>query len=853
MATPNRPKRHPTSRVRGERSRGRRGPAAERGTADASAGSAPTLPRWTRWLLFPGLGIVLFAPFIFSDAMLFGTDTLAGGYHARALYHEAIAELGRLPRWQPEFLGGTPYIEALSAGDALYPPSLLLLLLTDTYRSLGWKLILHIVAAGFFMFGWVRTLGVSRNGALVAGAGYMLAPVMVSLVYAGQDAKLFVTALAPLLFLCTERHFLRPRLSSFTGIALVVAAVILTSHFQLAYFLFAATGAFAIFRTICLLRDGALPEQEVSGTPVGLRRAGSRRALGRFGLFLAASVTGAIIAGGQILPAVGHVTEFSRRTATSDERAGETGEVWSSSWSLHPEEVASLVIPEFVGNSVSGSSAAWAEGTYWGRNPFKLNSEYAGFVLLLLAAVSFAGGAKRGQRWFFASLAGAALLFALGAHTPVWRVAYEVVPGIRLFRAPSTVMFVFAFSVATLAALGVDRLLAMRREGRALEGPQRVLLWSTGILGGVALLASAGRLTPVWTAVFGIDEGRRAALESAVPHITTGAWLVFVLAGALAVLAWAYRKSHFGAPVLIAGLVALVAGDALRVDRAFIQTMDFNQWAAPDANVRAVLDRERENGEPYRMLSLRRAGQDLDPALHGIELAAGHHPNDLARYRELIGMAGSGLPLNLIQSGNIRALLNVRYILWPDLAMGRSPAGPVVSQTHTPDGRVLESVFEEAGLPRARLVGSAAVKADEEAVPYMLSPEFDPVAEVVLAEPPPLELGGGPVGGEVKWLERGPDRLRLAVSSEQPALLVVADNWYPDWRARVDGEEAPVLRAYHTLRAVPVPAGSSEVEMSYEPRFVRWTLLLGGVVLLGLILGNVLHMWRIRRQAKARA
>ena len=281
--------------------------------------------------------------------------------------------------------------------------------------------------------------------------------------------------------------------------------------------------------------------------------------------------------------------------------------------------------------------------------------------------------------------------------------------------------------------------------------------------------------------------------------------------------------------------------------------MDFNEWAAPDANVRAVLDRERGNREPYRMLSLRRAGQDLDPALHGIELAAGHHPNDLARYRELIGMAGSGLPLNLIQSGNIRALLNVRYILWPDLAMGRSPAGPVVSQTHTSDGRVLESVFEEAGLPRARLVGSATVKADQDAVPYMLSPEFDPEAEVVLSEAPPLDLGGGPAGGEVRWLERGPDRLRLAVSSERPALLVVADDWYPGWRARVNGEEAPVLRAYHTLRAVSVPAGPSEVEMWYESRFVRWMFLIGIVVAAGLILGSAFNVWWVRRQGAARA
>lgn len=801
--------------------------------------------------MFPALGIMLFASFIFSDAMLVGTDTLAGGYHARALYAEDIRELGRVPLWQPEALGGTPYIEALSAGDALYPPSLLLLLLTETYRSLGWKLILHVIAAGFFMFGWTRALGVSRGAALVSGVGYMLAPVMVSLVYAGHDGKLFVTSLAPLLFLCTERHFLRPRLRSFTGISLVVAAVILTTHFQLAYFLFAAAGAFAIIRMIDLLRDPAPREAESpsAGAEAGADRRGvrTRRAAGRFGLFLAASIAGAVIAGGQLIPAVEHVTEFSRRTATSDERAGESGIAWSSSWSLHPEEVFSLVIPEFAGSSVDGS-AAWAAGTYWGRNPFKLNSEYAGLVLLLLAATSFAGGARRGVRWFFAGLAGVVLLFALGAHTPVWRIAYEVVPGIRLFRAPSTAMFVFAFSVATLAALGVDRLLAVRQDSPASGKPERVLLWGAAILGGVALLASAGLLTSMWTAVFGIGEGRQAALAAAAPHIAAGAWLAFALAGVLALLAWAYRGSRLRPTRFVVGLVALVATDELRVGRVFVQTMDFQQWSTPDANIRAVLERERGNDEPYRMLSLRRAGQDLDPVLHGIELAAGHHPNDLARYRELIGMAGSGLPLNLLQSGNIRALLNVRYILWPDLAMGQSPTGPVLSRTQTPDGRTLESVFEETGLPRARLVGSAVVKTDEEAVPYMLSPDFDPEREVVLAQAAPLELDGGSVSGEVTWIEREPDRLRLEVSAERPALLVVADNWYPAWKARVNGESVPVLRAYHTLRALPVPAGRTQVEMYYESRLLGWSFRLGIAVLFALLAANGVQLWRARSE-----
>lgn len=63
---------------------------------------------------------------------------------------------------------------------------------------------------------------------------------------------------------------------------------------------------------------------------------------------------------------------------------------------------------------------------------------------------------------------------------------------------------------------------------------------------------------------------------------------------------------------------------------------------------------------------------------------------------------------------------------------------------------------------------------------------------------------------------------------------------------------APLLRAYHSLRTVPVPAGSSEVEMCYESRFVRWTFLLGLAAVVGLILANAFNIWRVRRQGAAR-
>jgi hypothetical protein len=78
-------------------------------------------------------------------------------------------------------------------------------------------------------------------------------------------------------------------------------------------------------------------------------------------------------------------------------------------------------------------------------------------------------------------------------------------------------------------------------------------------------------------------------------------------------------------------------------------------------------------------------------------------------------------------------------------------------------------------------------------------------------------------------------------------LLVVADNWFPAWRASVDGAEAPVLRAYHTLRAVPVPAGEHVVEMSYRSEVLGRSLWMSVLLLFALAGATALSIWRERR------
>lgn len=71
-----------------------------------------------------------------------------------------------------------------------------------------------------------------------------------------------------------------------------------------------------------------------------------------------------------------------------------------------------------------------------------------------------------------------------------------------------------------------------------------------------------------------------------------------------------------------------------------------------------------------------------------------------------------------------------------------------------------------------------------------------------------------------------PARVVIATDLGCNALVVLADTWFPGWKARVDGREAPIYRAYSFLRSVPVPAGKHQLIFEYSPGNFWLSLLL---------------------------
>jgi hypothetical protein len=129
------------------------------------------------------------------------------------------------------------------------------------------------------------------------------------------------------------------------------------------------------------------------------------------------------------------------------------------------------------------------------------------------------------------------------------------------------------------------------------------------------------------------------------------------------------------------------------------------------------------------------------------------------------------------------------------------------------------AVFENLDvMPRAFLVHDARVADDKSALAEMRRSDFKPAQTVLLADGAPIHVGSAPGDDEsVRIVSYQPERVVVSAHAGADAYLVLADVWFPDWIARMDGVEVPLDRADLIFRAIRVPPGDHQIEFEYRP------------------------------------
>lgn len=93
---------------------------------------------------------------------------------------------------------------------------------------------------------------------------------------------------------------------------------------------------------------------------------------------------------------------------------------------------------------------------------------------------------------------------------------------------------------------------------------------------------------------------------------------------------------------------------------------------------------------------------------------------------------------------------------------------------------------------------------------------------------------------------------RVEVEAWGPGRLILADTYFPGWRAEVDGRAVAVIPAEGFFRAVELGAGDHRVAFKYEPVGFRVGLWAGVSALVALILAPLLSVFRkVRAKSEA--
>ena len=115
-------------------------------------------------------------------------------------------------------------------------------------------------------------------------------------------------------------------------------------------------------------------------------------------------------------------------------------------------------------------------------------------------------------------------------------------------------------------------------------------------------------------------------------------------------------------------------------------------------------------------------------------------------------------------------------------------------------------------------------------------PAFDPRAAVVLSDgSDPRPPARAAANESVQIVAYEPERVAITADVASPAVLVLADAFYPGWQATVDGVPAPILRANLMFRGLALAPGRHEIVFSYRPAAWRLGAAISLVALAALV------------------
>ena len=781
------------------------------------------LPDWT-WVLLLWLAAAVF----FSDALFGGRsfwfrDTLTY-YFPQASLTLAAWRAGEIPLWEPTVGLGYPF-QSDPHSMVFYPLSALLFAMPFP-RAYDLFVVVHVPLAGSFLYLLLRRWKLSRPASALGAATLMFSGYTVS-----------VTCLTTLL----------------RGLTWMPAALLAFDGF-----LSDGRRRCLIWTALALAAQGSCTDpQYVFFTLVMLAlapwlRPGRNRCpliVAWRGLAIAGALAGAILAY-QYLPLGQLFLQSDRTRGVHPEELGGFGVALGNLYNLVlPVPFSDMDSPFYLA-SFHGGMVPFYPDLYWG------------WPLLALSLASF-GWLRRGHEeepgnppdsvgWGrTAAVAGAIVVVALLLSVkefPFFRWMTTLIPPLRAFRYPGK-YYLFAAAVLPIMValgfegvrLGMARCSGLLRNGLAGAAGLTVLVlaavWAWG-----AELASAfleGSLE--------VSGDKQMVFRNLTDHWAADLLFALGLVLLLRVAIFLADRGKLEAGLVIGLLGFLPVVDLFLMTRQSIPLVDdvFVKALPPTAPYVGTPEplqppprfvsyglpqiRIDDNVTPLKFMFVeveKLAG--LQGCSRGLNSMLGFVSVRLASETALavlIHGADRQLRDRLVSRLSTGVLLRPKSDSLPtDVGATIASLGPVVVQK-------LQDV-----VPRAFIAGRARPAHADEPLPSRGGLLGMP-AEVLYRR---RADGSGPTGELVPRVVRDcritsyeRHRVELEFELEGEGLLVLTDTFYPNWRARVDGVERPIVEVGGIVRGVQVRQGERRLVMTYE----AWPFRAGAVISLLSLIG----------------
>lgn len=679
--------------------------------------------------------------------------------------HFTIEELkkGNLPLWNPYSFSGTPHLANYQS--AVFSPFNLLFFLLPFIDAWSLLVLLQPLLAGIFLYLYLRELKRSQVGSLIGSIGFMFCGFIT--VWMPYGTLAMAVVFLPLALFAVEKYYHSLQIRYGLLLTLSIPLSFFAGHFQMSLYLACFVFVYLLFSFF------------------------HRKDIKVFWHLLTAYVLGLFVSLLQIIPSL----ELYQLAVRSELFINKEGIPWYY--------LVTLFAPDFFGNPVTrndwiGHYAEWA--SFIGIIPFFLAITGL-FVKKHKAVIYF---------FFFAGIV--ALLLSLDTQLQQLLALLKI--PVFSTSIPSRIIVLFSFSFTVLAAFGFDYLYEQVKQ-KSFKKLFLIMLPTITILGSIWIVV-------IFSPVLPADKAMLAKRNLLLPTV-----LFACAIGGIVFARFVKRQYVFVALSLL--FILLTTFDSWRFVQKWIP-FDERTFVFPSVPVIEKMQQNIGYGRVYGDF-----GAYIDTYYH-LASIEGYDPLYSKRYGEVLQSAKTGKFTSAVRSlatldergkyaQRVLDILGVTLIYQPISHSNQPFAFPIWEHPEKFPTVYRDDKFavftNTTAMPRVQIFSQYEVIQDEKKlVERLFSADFDYRNILLLEEDPGLLQGTRDSSqGKAEVVLYTPNKVIIAVHSDQEGLLFLSDTYYPLWKATVNGNEEKIYAADHTLRAVKIPKGTSRVEFIYQGLF----------------------------------